>query len=193
MHLLPAPGAAGARAGPRRAPERELVRPGAGPEHGREQLQRLLGPAVLGVPGDHGRPGHDAPVRHPVEHPACGRDVAEVGVEHDELGAQVGVRRRGGSRDDGTVVHRLALTERVSADAALEQRGVERGGGFRGIGKAHCWRVLFDTNRSIASYSCLCCVEVAREGSGRREGCRSRGRQRRWWRVACLAGSVETH
>ena len=94
VHLLPAPRAAAARARPRRAPERELVRPGAGPEHEREQLQRLRGAAVLGVPGDHGRPGHDAPVRHPVEHRACGRDVAEVGVEHDELGAQVEEVRR---------------------------------------------------------------------------------------------------
>lgn len=138
VHLLPVPRALGARARSRRAPERELVRPGAAPEHEREQLQRLSGPAVLGVPGDHGRPGHHAPVRHPVEHPAGGRDVAEVGVEDDELGAEVEVRRQVGGREHDPVVHGLALPEGVGADAALEQGGEERGGGFWAIDKGHC-------------------------------------------------------
>jgi hypothetical protein len=80
------------------------------------------------------------------------------------------------------------LPERVSADAALEQGGVERGGGFRGIDMAHCWRVLFNTNRATGLSHPVLRIEIAREGSGLAgEGCRSRGRQRRWWRVACSA------
>jgi hypothetical protein len=73
------------------------------------------------------------------------------------------------------------LPERVSADAALEQGGVERGGGLRGIDKAHCRRVLFNAVTGLSHPAA--CVEVAREGSVAGEGCRGRGRQRRWWRL----------
>lgn len=75
------------------APVRELVRPDARRTHEGEQLQRLLRAPVPRVAGDHGRPGHDAPVRHSVEHPSGGGDVAEPVVEDDELGAEVQVRK----------------------------------------------------------------------------------------------------
>lgn len=78
-------------------------------------------------------------MRHPVENPAGGRDVAEVRVEDDELGAEVEVRRPGSGRNDGPLVHGLALPERVGADASLEQGGVERRGGWRAIDNAHYW------------------------------------------------------
>lgn len=130
VHLLPAPGAPGPRARAGGAPVRELVRPRARRAHEREQLQRLPRAPVPGVAGDHGRPGHDAPVRHSVEHLAGGGDVAEPRVEDDELGAQVQVRRRGGRGGD-PAVDGLALPECAGADAALEQGGVEWGGGFR--------------------------------------------------------------
>jgi hypothetical protein len=135
VHLLPAPCTPSSCTRAHRAPERELVRPGSGPEREREQLQCLPRAPVLGVPGEHGCPGHDAPVRHPVEHLACSRDVAEACVEDDELGAEVEVRRSGG-RDD-PIVDGLALPEGVRADATLKQGGVERGGGLPAVGKAH--------------------------------------------------------
>lgn len=74
-------------------------------------------------------------MRHSVEHPSGGGDVAEPGVEDDELGAEVQVRRRGG-RDD-PVVDGLALPEGVGADAALEEGGVQ--GGARASFFAFYW------------------------------------------------------
>ena len=85
------------------------------------------------------------------------------------------VRQRGGGRDDCPVVHGLALPEGVGADAALEQGGVERGGGFRAIHKGHC-DARYSTPTDLSHPAG---VEVVREagpaeGSGLvGEGCRS--------------------
>lgn len=104
-------------------------------------------------------------MRHSVEHPAGGRDVAEVGVEDDELGAEVEVRRRGGGLEDDPAVHGLAFPEGVGADEALEQGGVKRGGGSRAIGKGHCG-ASYLTPTGLPHPAD---VEVVRE-AGRRDG-----------------------
>lgn len=76
-------------------------------------------------------------MRHSVEHPAGRGHVAVLGVEDDELGAEVQVRG-GGGRDEAAV-DGPALPE--AAHAALEERVVE-GGGVGGCRRArdkgHC-------------------------------------------------------
>jgi hypothetical protein len=65
-----APLAAGASACPRHSP----VRPSTGPEHERKQLQ---------VPPRDGCSWRTRRPWRPVEHPACGHNIAEASVEHE--------------------------------------------------------------------------------------------------------------